>query len=66
MALVFKEAVRSKRQTNKTSSVRDLLATAVAEYNRQTSLKARLIADSQFVSSDLFIFLDNKFYAISI
>lgn len=40
MALVFKDAVRSKRQVNKSASLRDLLNSCVAEYNRKATVKA--------------------------
>ncbi len=37
---MFKEAVRNKRHNNRSASLRDLLNSSVAEYNRKATTKA--------------------------
>ncbi len=62
MALVFKEAVRNKRLSNKSASLRDLLNSAVAEYNRKATTKARnvILRSTTYIKNCLDMLVHSK------
>ena len=59
---MFKEAVRNKRLSNKSASLRDLLNSAVAEYNRKATTKARnvILRSTTYIKNCLDMLVHSK------